>query len=431
MPDSVFMHWLSGVPSSLWQGLAIGLIVGGLVGLLLGQRRLAHMREQFLTLDTRLQMELKHAEETRQNMESVRQQFSDTFAALSSEALQKNNSEFLRLAQENLKRHQSEAEARLTEKETAFASLVKPIKETLDKTDEQLRKLEKDRRETYGSISQYLDNMAKAQASLQTETRNLVQALRRPEVRGQWGELTLKRLVELAGLVEYCDFDQQVHTSDADGISRPDMIIRMPDQRDVVVDAKTPLDAYLSATEQVQEEARNLHLQRHAKQVRERVRELSRKAYWSQFKQAPDFVVLFIPGDQFLSAALEQDPQLLEDALRQKVILATPTSLIALLRAVAFGWRQLAVAENAEKIRELGEDFYKRLSVFIDHLDKMGASLGRSVEAYNRAVGSLERQVMPGARKFQEMGIEVKKPVAELEPIETSPRSVASSQRET
>ena len=411
-------------------GLLIGLAVGAMAVYLLCHKKLAHVREQAVALETRLQMELQHAEDARLGAQSLQRQFSETFAALSSEALQKNNAEFLRLAKENFSRQQSEAEARLAAKETSFSNLVKPIKETLDKTDEQLRKLEKDRQESYGSISQYLDNMAKTQAGLQTETRNLVQALRRPEVRGQWGELTLKRLVELAGLVEYCDFDQQVHTSHEDGTSRPDMIIRMPDKRDVVVDAKTPLDAYLSATEQVQEEARVVQLRRHARQVRERVRELSRKAYWSQFKQAPDFVVLFIPGDQFLSAALEYDPQLLEDALRQKVILATPTSLVALLRAVAFGWRQLAVAENAERIRELGEDIYKRLSVFVDHLDKMGVSLGRSVDAYNKAIGSLERQVLPSARKFQEMGIEVKKPVAELEPIDKSTRSVVTKQRE-
>ena len=423
--------WLNQLPIEWWQGLAVGTLMGGIVVYLTFQKKVARLREQTIELETRLQLQQQHAEQARQNMEDLRQQFSDTFAALSSEALQKNNAEFLRLAKENFSRHQSEAEARLTAKETSFSNLIKPIKETLDKTDDQLRKLEKDRRETYGSISQYLDNMAKAQAGLQTETRNLVQALRRPEVRGQWGELTLKRLVELAGLVEYCDFFEQVHSQHEDGTSRPDMVIRMPDQRDIVVDAKTPLDAYLSATEQATEEERVNQLRRHARQVRERVKELAKKAYWAQFKQAPDFVVLFIPGDQFLSAALEYDPQLLEDALRQKVILATPTSLVALLRAVAFGWRQLAVAENAERIRELGEDFYKRLSVFVDHLDKMGVSLGRSVDAYNKAVGSLERQLMPSARKFEAMGIEVKKSVAEIEPIDKSPRSVTSQQQES
>jgi len=264
--------------------------------------------------------------------------------------------------------------------------------------------------------------MTDTQTQLQLETRNLVQALRRPEVRGQWGELTLKRLAELAGLVEYCDFFEQEQIDTSEGALRPDMIIRMPDQRDIVVDAKTPLDAYLSATEQNTAEERLTHLIRHARQVRERVKELAKKSYWSQFKNTPDFVVLFIPGDQFLSAALEHDQNLLEDALRQKVILATPTSLVALLRAIAFGWRQQAATDNAEKIRQLGETISTRLATFIEHMARVGNSLDKSVEHFNKAVGSLERQVFPTARKFKELGIETKKQLVDLEPIEKSAR---------
>ena len=234
--------------------------------------------------------------------------------------------------------------------------------------------------------------------------------------------MTLKRLAELAGMVEHCDFFEQETRSGPEGAMRPDMVVRMPDDRELVVDAKTPLDAYLSAVEAENTEERAEHLRRHARKLRERMRELASKAYWSQFKHSPDFVVLFVPGDQFLSAALEQDVALLEDAMSNKVILATPTSIIALLRAVAFGWRQQVLAENAEKIRELGEELYRRLASFTDHLARLGKGLGSSVDYYNKAVGSLERQVLPGARKFTELGIHSKRPVEEPGPLEQTPR---------
>ncbi|MFP5506221.1 MAG: DNA recombination protein RmuC, partial [Gammaproteobacteria bacterium] len=269
--------------------------------------------------------------------------------------------------------------------------------------------------------------MAESQRLLQGETRNLVQALRRPEVRGQWGELTLKRLAELAGMVDRCDFYEQEQVQTEAGRARPDMIVRMPDGREIVVDAKTPLDAYLSAVEAVDDVARKRELERHARKVRERVRELSAKAYWQQFRNAPDFVVLFIPGDQFLTAALDQDRTLIEDALAAKVILATPTSLVALLRAIAFGWRQDALTENAEVIRKVGEDLYQRLGTFAEHLTKMGRSLDASVAAYNKAVGSFDTRILPGARKFTELGITAKSELAEADPIERAARAVQPS----
>jgi len=273
-------------------------------------------------------------------------------------------------------------------------------------------------------LSQHLKTINESQADLRLETQNLVQALRRPEVRGQWGELTLKRIAELAGMVDHCDFFEQPQSEDKDSRMRPDMIVRMPDQRELIIDAKTPLDAYLNATQATEPDVRDQSLARHARNVRERMRELASKSYWSQFKNSPDFVVLFIPGEQFLSAALEHDPQLLEDALKNKVILATPTSIIALLRAVAFGWRQIAVAENAEKIRELGEDLYHRLATFAEHLQKLGKHLDASVEQFNKATGSLDRQVLSGARKFAELGIEKKKTIPELKIVENSPKSL-------
>ncbi|HEX5055217.1 MAG TPA: DNA recombination protein RmuC [Gammaproteobacteria bacterium] len=346
----------------------------------------------------------------------------DSFAALSSRALRENNEIFIRLAEENLQKHQMAARSELDKKEKSIENLLKPIRETLEKTEKQMHEIEKERKQAYGSLQQHLHQMTETQIRLQQETRNLVSALRRPEVRGQWGEMTLKRLAELAGLVEYCDFYEQETISTESGSMRPDMIVRMPDRRELVIDAKTPLDAYLTAVQCTDEQQKLTELQRHARKLRERVKELAAKAYWSQFKQSPDFVVLFIPGEQFLSAALEHDPQLLEYALANKVILATPTSLIALLRAVAFGWRQQAVAKNAEQIQSLGAELYNRMQAFIEHLDKLGNSLGNSIEHYNRAVGSLERSVLPGARRFAELGIETRKEIGVLEQIEKSPR---------
>ncbi|ORU90636.1 MAG: recombinase RmuC [Cycloclasticus sp. symbiont of Poecilosclerida sp. M] len=403
-----------------------GLLLGAFIVYLIMSRAVSRLVGEVLELKTRASVENELNNKAKTNELELKKVFEDSFSALSGKALRENNEEFLKLARENLAQQQIKAESSLNEKEKAFAELVKPIKETLKQTDEQLKQLEKDRQQAFGSISQYLQNMTETQNQLQLETRNLVQALRRPEVRGQWGELTLKRLAELAGLVEYCDFFEQEHTETDDGAVRPDMIIRMPDKREIVVDAKTPLDAYLTATEQTDDNERQIHLIRHARQLRDRVKELSNKSYWSQFKNAPDFVVLFIPGDQFLSAALEQDHGLLEDALRQKVILATPTSLVALLRAVAFGWRQQATTENAEIIRQLGETLYTRLSVFTEHLTKVGNALDKSVEHYNSAIGALERNVLSSARKFPTLGIEAKKDLSEVDSIEKLTRKQAS-----
>jgi len=400
----------------------IGITVGFISCYIIMLKRLSKLNSEIEYTKVRATIEQEIAAKSALNDEKQQQHFRDSFSALSGQALKNNNEEFLKLARENFKQQQLKAESNLDQKQHAFADMLSPIKNILQQTDQQLKKLEADRQQSYGSISQFLQNMSETQNELQQETRNLVQALRRPEVRGQWGELTLKRLVELAGLVEHCDFDQQTQLNTDDGILRPDMIIRMPDQRDIVVDAKTPLDAYLTAIEQKTDSERKTHLIRHAKQLRERVKELSKKSYWAQFENTPDLVVLFIPGDQFLSAALEQDHNLLEDALAQHVILATPTSLVALLRAIAFGWRQQASTENAEQIRQLGESMYARLATFVEHMVKVGSSLDKSVEHYNKAIGSLERQVFPNARKFKELGIETRKTMPNLDSIEKSAR---------
>ena len=373
-------------------------------------------------LSTQLTIEKERYLEKIQAIEESRQQLEQSFSILSQQALQSNNENFLLLAKEKLSQFQNKAEANLEQKEQAIEMLLKPIYEALKQTESQIHSIEKERKESFGSLSQHLKLINESQANLRIETQNLVQALRRPEVRGQWGELTLKRIAELAGMVSHCDFYEQEQSESNEYRMRPDMVVRMPDHRELIVDAKTPLDAYLTAAQASDENEKMNALARHARNVRERMRELSSKAYWNQFKNSPDFVVLFIPGEQFLSSALEQDSQLLEDALKNKVILATPTSIIALLRAVAFGWRQQSVAENAEKIRELGEDLYHRLATFAEHLQKLGKHLDASVDQFNKATGSLDRQVLSGARKFTEYGIEQKKQIPDLKIVENTPK---------
>ena len=303
-----------------------------------------------------------------------------------------------------------------------------PVRDALKKTEKQIRAMELERKEAYGGLQKHLEGMAHGQKQLRDETSRLVQALRKPDVRGRWGELTLRRLVELAGLVDRCDFYEQEHVSDEDGTYRPDMVIRLPDDREIIVDVKTPLDAYLDALDADNDEDRKKHLARHAKLVRDRIKELADKKYWAQFKRSPDFVVLFIPGEQYLAAALDVDHTLLEDALRRQIILATPTSLVALLRAIAFSWRQVSVIKNAEAIRSVGEEFYNRLSTLVEHLSNIGKSLDRTVDSYNRAVGSLERSVLPSARRLSDMGVSSEKELDELQPIERLPREPADKE---
>ena len=341
---------------------------------------------------------------------------------MANQSLRDNTENFLKLAREHLGQHQEKAKGDLQERQKAIETLVNPIREALQKTEQQIAEVEKERRQAYGSIREQLANMSAGQASLQAETRNLVNALRRPEVRGQWGELTLRRLAELAGMVEYCDFYEQETSDGAEGRMRPDMIVRMPNGRELIVDVKTPLDAYLNAMEASDDVTREAALIKHAENVRDRVRELSLKSYWARFEHSPEFVILFIPGDQFLAAALQRLPSLLEEALHQKVILATPTSLVALLKAVAYGWRQVALEENAKKIQAMGEELHRRLGVFSGHLAKLGRQLGSSVDSYNAAVGSLERNVLPGARKFTELGVSSRRDIDVLNPVESVPR---------
>ncbi len=394
-------------------------VITALVVYLWQQQSINRLREQNIQLQAAIETAKREVNTSKQLLQDAQGQFGSLFKSMADDALKQNNNEFLKLAQEKLKQHQIAAAGELKQREQAVENLIKPIKEVMERTDMQIRDMERERQNAYGSLTKHLEQIAESHKNLQAETRNLVQALRRPEVRGQWGEMSLKRLAELAGMVEHCDFIEQTQVRDDEGKAfRPDMIIRMPDEREIIVDAKTPLDAYLSAVETDVQNQQQHFLDRHVKNVRTRVKELASKAYWNQFPKSPDFVVLFIPGEQFLSSALDRDNKLLEDALASKVILATPTSFIALLRAVGYGWRQQVLAQNAEKIREVGEELYGRLGAFAEHLTRLGKSLDSSVGHFNKAVGSFETRVIPSARKFTEMGVHEKKSVDSVPPIE-------------
>jgi DNA recombination protein RmuC len=408
--------------------LLAGILIGALIAWLFARRRNTILAKSVELLETKIKAQDALQIERDAAFEQANSRMTQAFADLANKSLKANSENFLRMAEQNLGKQHEIAKREMSERELAVENLVKPIKETLERSHKQIADLEKSRSEAYGSIKAQLETMQINQQSLKQETHNLVNALRRPEVRGRWGEITLRRLVELAGMVEHCDFQEQVHTTTSDEkIIRPDMIVSMPGERTLVVDVKTPLDAYLEAVEATDDSKRKTALERHARNVREHIRALASKSYWGQFSESPEFVILFIPGDQFLSAALSEDPDLIESALSQQIILATPTSFVALLKTVAYGWRQLALAENAQEIRKLAEDLYGRLTAFVGHLNKLGRQLHNSVEHYNRAVGSLERKVLPGARKFVELGIRPKKEIEQLEPLESLPRTMVEA----
>lgn len=412
-----------GLWPALLAGGIVGFALGALAALLLRAKREQALRVELTTLQAQIKTEEVARSEREQALERAREQLRAVFGELAQDSLKSNSELFLQLARERLTRQQLDASAALKERETAIESMVRPIREALAKTEAQIQSIERDRIDAFATIKSQMETLASGQNLLSRETRNLVTALRRPDVRGQWGEITLRRLVELSGMSAHVDFTEQQHQSTESGAVRPDMIVHMPERRDIVVDVKTLLEAYLAAVEAQSDEERAIQLRRHAQLVGARVRELSSKQYWSQFEHSPDFVVLFLPGDQFLSAALQENPGLIDEALRQNVMLATPTSLVALLKAVAYGWKQGALADNAAEIRRLGEELYKRLAVFGEHLAKLGKSLGNSVDSFNKAVGSLEQQVLPAARRFPELGLRVSRELEPIEHIETLARA--------
>ena len=404
--------------------LLAGVVLGILVAQLRAARRIEAVRIELEAARVRLESMTRQEADRISLLEQSETRLREASDSLAGETLRSNSEMFLKLARETLGRDQALAQGALKERETAIAQLVEPIRAALQKTEAQVESLERERRDAFSTLRTQIETLANGQTLLQRETRNLVTALRRPEVRGRWGELTLRRLVELAGMSEHCDFTEQLHLALDEGSLRPDLVVHMPESRNLVVDVKAPLDAYLEALEAATDEQRQIALRRHGQQVEARVRQLSAKNYWAQFEHSPEFVVLFLPGDQFLSAALAERPELLETALKQNVILATPSTLIALLKTVAYGWRQAAVAENAAVIRELGQELHRRLGNFASHLAKVGQRLNSAVESYNSAVGSLERQVMPQARRFPELGVTPDAPLAEVEQIDHLARTV-------
>ena len=382
------------------------------------------LREAVARLESTLEHERKSNQEKVDLLENATARLRDTFSALASEALKDNNQTFLDLARGSLEKFQAEAKGDLDLRQQAVQSLVAPIEESLRKVDAQIQQIENTRSEAYGELKNQVRSLITTQEKLQTETGNLVKALRAPTVRGRWGEIQLKRVVEIAGMLPYCDFVEQETVNTGSGRLRPDLIVKLPGGKNVVVDAKTPLLAYLDAVESSDDEIRREKLAQHAAQVRTHLTQLGSKAYWEQFEASVEFVVMFLPGETFFSAALEQEPGLIEYGVEKKVIPASPTTLIALLKAVAYGWNQEKLARNAQQISALGKELHDRLRNLAGHVEAVGKGLDRAVDSYNKAVGSLEGRVMVSARRFAELGAPVSEEIPDLNMIETTTRNL-------
>jgi len=371
------------------------------------------------------------ASERRTNAEKIElvtrasEELRNAFKVMASDALKSNNSSFLVIAEETLKRFQSQARGDLEARQKAVADLVAPVRDSLNKVDAQIQQMEVARGDAYGELRAQVQSLITTQKELQSETGNLVRALRTPNVRGRWGEIQLRRVVEIAGMLSYCDFTEQESVTTETGRLRPDLVVKLPGGKNVVVDAKTPLQAFLDAFETNDEETRRTCLANHARQVRDHMKTLAGKNYWEQFDPTPEFVVMFLPGETFFSAALEQDSSLIEQGVLSRVIPASPTTLIALLKAVNYGWNQEKLARNAKQISELGKELHDRLRLLAGHITQVGTGLDRAVESYNKAVGSLESRVLVSARKFAELGASVADDIPELAPIETTARALS------
>jgi DNA recombination protein RmuC len=389
------------------------------------QEELNKRMQERSTLTANLEAEKKSLADQREQLAAMSVRLKESFSELSVEALKQNTGQFMTLAEQKFKTLQTEAAGSLEQKKAEMQQILQPMQQTLDLYKTKLDDIEKSRSQAYVDIKQHLTEVATTQKNLSVETRQLVQALRKPQGRGRWGELTLKRLFEMAGMANRVTFLEQVTTDD--GKYRPDCIVELPDERQVIIDSKCVIDAFLDASECTDEALRATHLVRHAKQIRSRMEELSKKAYWDQFDKAPDFVVMFLPGEAFLYAAVELEPDLIEDALTSRVIVAAPSALLGLLRIIEHGWRQKQIEQSANEIRDLAGALYERINKLASHFSKLGDAINSVNKRYNETVGSLEKNVLSSARKMSELGIgDGKPPVAELEEVNEHVRDLSS-----
>ncbi len=386
------------------------------------RERLEQTQKELSQVQVRFEKEQELAAQRLKDFETAQSQLSNTFKALAADTLKSTNSSFMELAQNTMAKFHESAKGDLEKRQISITNLVKPVQDSLNKFDTRIQEIEKARVGAYEGISEQVKNLLDVHGKLQSEPQNLVKALSNPRVRGRWGEIQLKRVVELAGMLEHCDFEEQKTVNSDDGQLRPDMLVNLPLGKSIVVDSKAPLSSYLAAMETSNEEEKMAHLKHHARLVRGHVNDLGKKAYWSQFQHAPEFVVMFIPGDSFYNAALEHDPEIIEYALKNNVILATPSTLIAILKAVSYGWRQEKLAANAQEISQLGKTLYKRIYDMSSHFSGVGKNLTRAVDSYNKTLGTLESRVLVSARKFHELAGNDSKEELTVEPVDSVAR---------